>query len=580
MKRFRAFRHRRFILLLVVIFNPLIATRVRGESYDVAVYGASSAGVIAAVQAGRMGKSVVLISSANHVGGMTASGLGTTDAGNAATIGGLAFEFYSRIYQHYHSNAAGFSTEAGTTAALSSGPSATPGVQFTFEPHVAEAVFLEMLRSAGVNVVLGESLDRIGGVSHFGQRITSIRMKSGREFAAPMFIDATYEGDLLAAAQVPYRVGREGAAEFGESLAGVYRDEQLTGEVDPFWTPGDPNSGALPGVSPIEPGPNGTGDRRVQQYNFRLCFTDVLANRIPFREPVAYHRSDYELLRRRLLSNPQFTINQVLKILPLPGGKADINGTGSFSTDMAGDESSRWPEASDEERAAILQRYRDYTEGLFWFLLNDPGVPLPVRMGLARWGLAADEFTDNGNWPWQLYVREARRMIGAYVITQHDCEGETVVPDPIALGSYEMVSHKVTLFVDAAGRLNTEGFTDRGVSPYGISYRAIIPDARDCENLLVPICVSATHVAFNSIRMEPVYMMLGHAAGTAAALAIDNGTSVQAVDYRALARRLREDGQILSWPVSRAVPADAARDNPEPDSEPTPVRPGFIGSAR
>ncbi len=578
MKLFRALRHPRFILLLLFIVHPLVATGVQGESYDVAVYGASSAGVIAAVQAGRMGKSVVLISSANHVGGMTASGLGTTDVGNAATIGGLALEFYSRIYQHYHANAAGFGAGTGSTAAQASDVSSSPPVQFTFEPHVAEAVFLEMLRSAGVNVVFGESLDRVGGVSHIGHRITSIRMKSGREFTAPMFIDATYEGDLLAAARVPYRVGRESVAEYGESLAGVYRDEQLTGEVDPFWTPGDASSGVLPGVSPIEPGANGSGDRRVQQYNFRLCFTDVLANRIPFREPLVYRRSDYELLRRRLLSNPQFTVNNVIKILPLPGGKADINGTGSFSTDMSGDESSRWPEASDEERAAILQRYRDYTEGLFWFLLNDPGVPLPVRMGLARWGLAADEFTDNGNWPWQLYVREARRMIGAYVVTQHDCEGETVVADPVALGSYEMVSHKVTLFVDATGRLNTEGFTDRGVRPYGISYRAIIPLAQDCENLLVPICVSATHVAFNSIRMEPVYMMLGHAAGTAAALAIDNGTSVQAVDYPALARRLRQDGQILGWPPP--VPATEVLEVPYPDAEATPVRPGSIGARR
>jgi hypothetical protein len=433
--------------------------------------------------------------------------------------------------------------------------------------------------------MFNEQLDRTTGVVRFadtptpssralpGSHIDTIRMKSGQTFAAKMFIDASYEGDLLAAAQVPYRVGRESNGEYNESLAGVYIDEGLTNEVDPYRTPGDPKSGVFPGISVTDPGPNGTGDQRIEQYNLRLCVTNIVGNRIPFTRPINYSRANYELLRRRLLLHPTMPITEVIKIQPLPAGKADINANGSFSTDMAGDDSTRWPEATDDERATIMQHYRDYTQGLFWFLVNDPGVPLPIRRQAAQWGLAADEFSDTEHWPWQLYVREARRMIGAYVITQHDCEGEVVAPDPVALGSYSMDSHKVTLYLDSAGRLTTEGFVDHSANPYPISYRAIIPRTADGENLLVPICLSATHVAFNSIRMEPVYMMLGQSAATAACLAIDQQTSVQRLSYRILSRQLRADGQLLTWPVPPPRPAAETSDEPDTDSEPPPVRP-------
>jgi hypothetical protein len=553
--------------LLVSLVAGLGAARA--ETYDVVVYGGSSAGVIAAVQAARMGKATLLISPTHHIGGMTASGLGTTDTGNAGTIGGLAYVFYASVDRAYHDGepASPSVVASKAHAAVTNGP--MNGVTFDFEPHVAEAVFWAMLENSGASCLLDEPLDRANGVIKTGRRITSLQMKSGRRVSGRVVVDATYEGDLMAAAGVPYRVGREDRTTYGESLAGVRVVEILNGEVDPFSAPGNPASGLLPGVSPIDPGPDGTGDERVQQFNLRLCATNNPANRVPFTQPATYDDSDYELLRRRLRLHPDFRIGEVLKIQPLPGGKADINANGSFSTDMAGDESRRWIEATDEQRTALYSRYRDYTAGLFWFLTHDPAVPPGIRREAEQWGLAADEFNDSDHWPWQLYVREARRMIGEYVMTQHDCEGRVTAADPVALGSYSMVSHKVTLFVNRNGQLATEGFFSGAVEPYPISYRAIIPKAADCENLLVPICVSATHVAFNSVRMEPVYMMLGQAAGTAAALAATFDTSVQSISYPRMARQLTSDGQILKWPRTTQ---DALTD--EPENEPAPARKG------
>ena len=543
-RRARGWRAAAFALL--VFSRPLAGAEV--ENYDVIVYGGSSAGVIAATQAAVMGKSTLLIAETQHLGGMTASGLGIADVGDPATIGGLAQAFYSYTHRYYSTatekNAAPAQPEE---VALANAATGTGAMQFQHEPHAAEAVFTAMLRGAGATWVLGERLDRRSGVVRVGNRIVQIRLKSGRTFGARIFIDATYEGDLLAAAGVPYRIGRESRAAFGESLAGVQRNPDLRGEVDPFRLPAQPGSGLLPGVAPVAPDADGTGDTRVQQYNFRLCLTNAPANRLPITRPATYDRSNYELLARNLQSGGNWRLADVCKVQLLPGQKADINATGSFSTDMAGDHSWRWAEADDDERATIQAQYHDYTQGMFWFLANDPAVPPSLRAEAAQWGLARDEFTDNDNWPWQLYVREARRMIGSYTVTQHDCDHEVIVLDPVALGSYAIDSHKVTLFVDQAGALNTEGFFFHPVDPYRISYRAIVPLREDCTNLLVPVCLSATHVAFNSVRMEPVFMMLGHAAGAAASLAIDQHATVQDVNYATLARELLGDGQILTW---------------------------------
>ena len=534
----------RSLAALAFLFFALPLPGAETENYDVIIYGGSSAGVIAAVQAAVMGKSTLLIAETPHLGGMTASGLGTADVGQAETIGGLAQKFYDYV-DHYYSPPTGENAQGVTNATA---------MQFQLEPHVAEAVFTAMLKGAGAAWTCGERLDRSSGVILADNRIAQLRMKSGRTFSGRVFIDATYEGDLLAAAGVHYSVGRESRAAFGESLAGVQRNLELTGEVDAYCMPQQPWSGLLPGIAPQAPETDGTADTRVQQYNFRLCMTNAPENRLTIARPDDYNRSAYELLARNLQQHNGWQLTDVCKVQPLPGQKADINATGSFSTDMAGDGSWRLAEADDAERAAILAQYRDYTQGLFWFLANDAAVPLRIREQATQWGLAKDEFADTGNWPWQLYVREARRMIGSYIVTQHDCDGENVVTDPVALGSYAIDSHKVTLFVDQGGALNTEGFFFHPVQPYRISYRAIVPRRDECANLLVPVCLSATHVAFNSIRMEPVFMMLGQAAGTAASLAIDQGTTVQDVNYATLARELRADGQILTWPNVEPLP--------------------------
>ena len=427
--------------------------------------------------------------------------------------------------------------------------SSAPQMQWTFEPHVAANVFLAMLRQSGAGWVLGEQLDRASGVAMDGQRIVSLTMMSGRVYRARMFIDATYEGDLMAAAGVSFSFGRESVLDFGETLSGIFPDPALTGEVDPFLVPGDPASGVLPGVQAGSPGPDGAGDSRVQQYNLRLCLTASPENRVAIGRPADYDPARYELLARYLQQNPDFILgNDILKFGSLPGAKVDANNTDSFSTDMAGDLSDQWAEAGYALRAEILEKYRDYTQGMLWFLAHDDRVPGPIQAQASAWGLAGDEFNDNGNWPWQLYVRESRRMVGSYVITEHDAEGEIAAPDPVALASYGLDCHKVTLYVDDSGKLNTEGYFFEGVSPFPISYRAITPRQEECGNLLVPVCLSATHVAYNSIRMEPVYMMLGQAAATAACLALDRGVDVQNLDYASLAAELGADGQVLAGP--------------------------------
>jgi hypothetical protein len=543
----RAIEYRMLAVIAVILCGALPAAKAEPLRYDVVVYGGSSAGVIAAVQAAQMGKSTLLVVPGRHFGGTTASGLGETDTGDPATIGGLALAFYGYIGRYYQTPSADDSLADATAAPLPSTAISTKLTpQFRFEPHVAEAVFTEMLRGAGATWIFNESLDRVNGVVRIGNRIVSIQTKSGRTISGRMFIDATYEGDLMAAAGVRYRIGRESASEFGESIAGVQRNEDRKGEVDPYRVPGQPASGLLPGVRPAAPGPNGSGDSRVQQFNFRVCLTNVSSNRVSIGAPADYNRENYELLARRLQQHPDWPFTEFCKVQPMPAGKTDINTRGSFSTDMAGDDSTNWSEATDEERVAIQHTYRSYTQGFFWFLANDPAVPAAVRAEASRWGLAQDEFADNDHWPWQLYVREARRMVGNYVITQQDCDGLTVASDSIALGSYAMDSHTVTLFVDESGQLNAEGFIFRPSRAYPISYRAITPRNEECANLLVPICLSATHVAFNSIRMEPVYMMLGQSAATAACLAIDQGTSVQGINYGKLARHLKADGQILT----------------------------------
>jgi lysophospholipase L1-like esterase len=536
---------------------------------DVVVYGGTSGGVVAAVQAARMGRSVVLLAPGRHLGGMTSSGLGATDAGKKEAIGGIAREFYQRVARYYANDAAWKYERREQYRSHLHDP--TEDAMWYFEPHVAEKIFTDMVREAGVRVVLGERLALNRGVRKEGARIESIGMESGRRFRARVFLDATYEGDLMARAGVSYHVGRESSATYDEPLAGVrarhlrYSAHNFHRPVDPYVVPGQPASGLLPGVLPGGPGAEGAGDRRVQAYCFRLCLTEVPENRVPFPKPDGYDPGRYELLLRQLtaaglfadnpkplpVEHPALGRNPYLKIMP--NRKTDSNTKGAVSFNLVGGNYD-YPDGDYATRAKIVADHETYQKGLLWFLAHDPRVPERYRQAMAGWGLAKDEFADNGHWPHQLYVREARRMVGAYVLTQHDCEGRRAVADPVGLGSYTMDSHITQRYVDATGFVRNEGtLGGRVLKPYPISYRALVPRAAECTNLLVPVCCSASHVGYGSLRMEPVYMILGQSAATAAVLALEQDVTVQDVSYAKLRARLAADGQRLDGPATKSA---------------------------
>ncbi|MEV0329757.1 FAD-dependent oxidoreductase [Micromonospora echinospora] len=504
---------------------------------DLVVYGATSAGIVAAVQMRRMGRTALILEPGQHVGGLTTGGLGYTDSGTSASIGGIAGEFYRRVHAKYHGN------------------TVTPDspMRLVFEPHVAAEVFDDLLAEHGVPVYLGV---RLAQVVRAGNRITALTTDNGQTFAGQMFVDATYEGDLMAKAGVSYALGREANTVYGETINGVQlrTGHQFTRPVDPYVTPGNPASGLLPGISGAPVAPNGTGDGLIQAYNFRMCLTKA-ADRIPFPKPAGYDPADYELLLRYVqagFTGPFFTTQGV------GNGKTDSNNHGAFSTDFIG-ASHTYPTASPAVRESIVTDHRTYQQGLMWFLANDPRLPASIRTSTAAWGLAADEFTATGGWPPQLYVREARRMVSAYVVTEQDCRGRVRVADSVGLASYTMDSHNCQRVV-VDGVVKNEGDVQVGVpGPYPISYRAIVPTEAQCANLFVPVCLSASHIAYGSVRMEPVFMILAQSAATAAKLALDAGVPVQQVDVAALQARLRQDGQHLQWPP--AVDGEIVVDN-------------------
>ena len=524
------------------------------QQYDVVIYGGTSAGVAAAVQTARMGKSVALVCPERHVGGLSSSGLGFTDTGDKHVIGGIAREFYHRLWKHYQSPAAwkwepreAFGNRGQGTTALDD----DLRTMWIFEPHAAEQAFEQVLKEHDIAVIRDSKLDRDTGVRLVGRQIQSIRTLDGETFAGRMFLDATYEGDLMAAAGVSYHVGRESNETYGEQFNGAqygvfHHHHHFRVKIDPYMVPGDPSSGLLPRVGKQEIVPNGHGDRRIQAYCYRLCMTDQEKNRVPFKKPAGYDRQQYEVLARLLKIMPNVDL---LKLDFVPNRKTDTNNNGPFSTDNIG-YNYDYPNASYERRAEILAEHRTYQQGLLYFLTSDPSVPQTVRSRFSQFGLARDEFVDNEHWPYQIYVREARRMLGEYIMTEHDCLGQKRTPDPIGMGSYTMDSHNVQRYVSNEGHLQNEG--DIGVSvkrPYQIAYGAILPQADECQNLLVPVCVSSSHIAFGSIRMEPVFMVLGQSAATAAVLAIDADLAIQQLPYSRLRDRLVADGQVLDRPA-------------------------------
>jgi hypothetical protein len=525
-------------------------------SYDVVVYGGTCAAVTAAVQVKKMGKTVVIVSPDKHLGGLSSGGLGWTDSGNKSVIGGLSREFYHRIWMHYEKpeawvqqKRADYGNKGQGTEAID----ATSGTMWIFEPHVAEEVFDGWVKELDIPVVREALLDRAKGVQKMGDKLTSITTLDGTTYAGRMFIDATYEGDLMAAAGVDYHVGREANAEYGEEhngiQVGVLHHKHHFGAVDqpisPYKVPGDPNSGVLPRVSTAPVGEFGQGDKRVQAYCFRSCYTNDPSNRIPFPKPEGYDPEQYEILLRVLNAGWKEFFG---KFDPIPNHKTDTNNHGPFSFDNIG-YNYDYPEASYERRREIIAEHRLYQQGLMWFVANDPRVPKDVQDELREWGLPKDEFTDNGNWSHQLYIREARRMIGKFVMTENELRKMKPTPESVGMGSYTIDSHNVQRYITPEGYVQNEG--DIGVStggPYEIAYGSLVPKEGQGFNLVVPVAMSASHIAYGSIRMEPVFMILGQSAATAAVLADEAGLSVQALSYDTLKARLVADGQILQAP--------------------------------
>lgn len=519
------------LLVAWVAFGAVTAKAA--VEYDVVVYGDSSGAVTAALSAKRQGRSVILVNPTGFLGGMSASGLGATDfLGKRDTFGGIASEFYDAVAAAY-------------------------GEKYVrcFEPHVGQAVFAKLISGAGVEVVFDEMLDRGDGVKMENGRIVSITALSGKTYRGKMFIDATYVGDLMAAAGVTYTVGREPESQYGEDMDGVRRGDtkprvhytqkdkdHFIKDVDPYIVPGDPGSGLLPHVQKIDGLANGQGDKKIQAYNYRVCLTTDPALRIPIGKPEGYRDIDHELLLRNFEAGDA-RFPALVERLAGKGSKVDWNNMHAIGSDLPG---ANWdyPEASYERRREIEKEHETYIRGFLWTMANSPRVPEGIRKRTAQYGLPKDEFADNGGWPYMIYIREARRMVSDYVMTQHDCEGKRSAEDPVGLGSFGMDSHVVQHFVTERGFVRNEGVIWRvPPKPYGISYRSIIPRKGQCANLFSPVCVSASHVAHGSIRMEPVFMVLSESAAIAAGLAIDKGSSVQEVEWKELAERLRKNRQ-------------------------------------
>ena len=531
----RAVRTRAVYLLCALSTLAYPAT----QSFDVVVYGGTAGGVIAAVAAAREGLHTALLEPSAHVGGMVSSGLGYTDYGKKEAIGGYAYEFYYRIGRHYGINQYGNE------------------VSWLHEPHVAEEVFREMLAGAGVTLIEHARLKEKTGVRKSGSRIEEIDTESAGSFRAVVFIDSSYEGDLMAQAGVSWTYGREAAAQYNESLAGV-RDKTPLHQflVD---IPAD----HLPEISRRTLPPAGSADEAVQAYNFRMCFSEA-PNRIAFGKPDGYDAARYELLAKLIEARTKAegripALGTLMKIDRLPNGATDVNNNGAFSTDYIG-ASWKYPNATYAEREEIWRQHKLYTAGLFYYLANDPHVPREIRAAMNSWGLCPNEFTDSNHWPRQLYIREDRRMIGEYVMTQKDLQTDLMKPDPIGVGSYNSDSHNVERVIDSNGFVRNEGDMQVAVKPYQIPYRILLPQRGQATNLLVPVAFSASHVAYSSVRMEPQYMILGQAAGVAAAMAIENKTPVQDVNATRLAEKLRSQGAVLQYtPSPQAAALSGAR---------------------
>ncbi len=510
------------IFLYLILFQYSF---LKAQTFDICVYGGTSAGVMAAYVAKKAGKSVILIEPGRHLGGLSAGGLGQTDIGNKYAITGIARDFYRKIGQHYGKFE-----------------------QWTFEPHVAENLFRQYIKRGGVEVWYHY---RIVSAKKTQETIQEIQIESGvtkqiKIVKAKMFIDCSYEGDLMAKAGVSYTVGREDNSQYNETWNGVQMldKHQFPEGIDPYKIAGDASSGLLWGISSDALASRGSSDRKVQAYNFRLCLTNDPKNKIEIEQPSDYDPSKYELLLRQLdIEKPQNLNWGVMHIADMPNHKTDINNKGGFSTDMIG-MNYDYIEADYATRQKIVKAHESYIKGFLYFIGHDPHIPQHLRSQMLQWGYPKDEYLDNGHFSHQMYVREARRMVGEYVMTQHNCEGREVIEDGIGLAAYTMDSHNCQRFIyknPKTGRMEVRNEGDvqvGGFAPYPISYRALVPKYDECQNLIVPVCLSASHIAYGSIRMEPVFMALAQTSATAAVLAIESKTSIQKVDVKKLQDKL------------------------------------------
>jgi FAD-dependent oxidoreductase family protein len=508
--------------------SPRSVNQGRPSTFDVVVYGGTAGGVITAVAAAREGLKVALVSPDRHLGGMVSGGLGWTDYGRKEVIGGYSLEFFERVGKKYGRD-----------------------IEWHFEPHIAEAVFDDLVKESGVTVVIGQRLRENGGVQKIGASLTDIVMENGASYHGSIFADATYEGDLMAQAGVSYTWGREGMAQYDESLAGVREHtplHQFRASVSPY----DETGKLLPEIMARSSDPVGAADKRVQAYNYRLCMTKTPENRVAWPRPAKYNPARYELLARYLpafeaeLKRP-LGINDVMKADIVQNGKTDTNNNGAFSTDYIGG-SYGYPEASYAHRAQIRQAHVDYIQGFLYFLATDARIPAQLSAEMKEWGLCKDEFTDNHNWPYQLYIREARRMVGDFVMSQKDIQTELTKPDVIGMGSYNSDSHNVQRRPTGDGKaVENEGDMQVPVTPYQIPYRLMLPKRNQATNLLVPVAFSATHVAYSTLRMEPQYMIIGQAAGIAAKMSIDTKQAVQDVNTAALSAKLKSQRAVFEY---------------------------------
>ena len=518
------------IFLIVFVLISVSFSKAEAQSYDVVVYGATASGVTAAVAASNEGARVLLVEPGKNVGGMVTGGLSHTDYGDRTVIGGLTYQFYQKVAEHYK-----------TQVFYWRGP----------EPHVGEQIMLDWLIDSKVDLWFGK---RISQVQKNKNSIEKLVFTDGTEVAAKVFVDAGYEGDLMARAGVSYTWGREGKMDYNESWAGrqpiTFTSHQIDARINPFNS--DKEKKLLPLIHPKPMVEIGEGDKGIQSYCFRMIATNRPGNMVPWQKPANYNPENYELARRYYSAKPD--AGPLIGFWPtLPNGKSDINSSVGISTNLLDGSSWKYPDADYSEKDSIWQWHKDYTLGLAWFLATDPDVPQKVRDAMKTFGLCKDEYVNNENFPHQLYVREARRMKGEYFLTQHDLMKDTIKYDAIGMGSYNIDIREmqrsyleISRFPDMKNEVYNEGYLSIPVSQYEIPYRSLLPKSEECQNLIVPVCISASHVAIASIRMEPQYMIMGESAGVAAAMAVKTGRPLHLLDIYELQQRLKAGKQVLT----------------------------------